>query len=382
MLAKKQTWRDYYNPIKGLTMARLISMEDQAERGQYADLQWFYYFMERSDVTVMSAIARRLSFLNSLDWEIRLVESADPTLAQEQADFLRYAYDQVENFKEASYVLALSLFRGYAHLEKIYAEQNSLVTHLQPIEQWFWIKKGMFGDWRFNPDSRSQESEGQIVSRQNFCIMESPALHRAIGRHFFSKSLALADWDIALETSANPSIFFVGPPGTTPEKELEYKSVAEQLASNGRGYLPNGTEVKTVDPAQRSRMPFQDRISYCDQQIVMAATGGLLTMLTESGSGTLAGGAHSDGLLALAKSDAARLSEVYQRDLDHDWLDEYFPGQPHVAYFSFDIPQKEDVNALLASVGNLSWAGYRVDMAQLEEKTGLKLQEIPQPGGS
>ena len=87
-----------------------------------------------------------------------------------------------------------------------------------------------------------------------------------------------------------------------------------------------------------------------------------------------------DGLLALAKGDAAKLSEVYQRDLDHEWLNIFFPHQPHVAYFSFDIPQKEDVNALLASVGNLSWAGYRVDMAQLEEKTGLKLHEIPQPG--
>ena len=58
-LTKKQTWRDFYNPIRGLTMARLVAMEDQAERGQYADLQWFYYFMEKTDVTIMSASARR-----------------------------------------------------------------------------------------------------------------------------------------------------------------------------------------------------------------------------------------------------------------------------------------------------------------------------------
>ncbi|HBA86309.1 MAG TPA: hypothetical protein DCZ95_19690 [Verrucomicrobia bacterium] len=381
-LTKQQTWRDFYNPIRGLTMARLISMEDQAERGQYADLQWFYYFMEKSDVTIMSAIARRLSFLDSLDWEIRIAENADPVLGQEQSDFLRYAYDRIANFKQATYFLALSLFRGFSHVEKVYTGYGDLVSRLEPIEPWFWIKKGMFGEWRFNADSRSSELQGQSIERNNFCILESGPLHRAIGRHFFSKQLAMADWDVALETSANPSIFFVGPPGSTPEKELEYKSVAEQLASNGRGYLPNGTEVKTVDPAQRSRMPFQDRISYCDQQIVMAATGGLLTMLTEAGSGTLAGGAHSDSLLALAKSDAARLSEVYQRDLDNEWLNTFFPHQPHVAYFSFEIPQKEDVNALLASVGNLSWAGYRVDMAQLEEKTGLKLNEIPVPGGN
>ncbi|HBA85737.1 MAG TPA: hypothetical protein DCZ95_16770 [Verrucomicrobia bacterium] len=285
-LTKQQTWRDFYNPIRGLTMARLISMEDQAERGQYADLQWFYYFMEKSDVTIMSAIARRLSFLDSLDWEIRIAENADPVLGQEQSDFLRYAYDRIANFKQATYFLALSLFRGFSHVEKVYTGYGDLVSRLEPIEPWFWIKKGMFGDWRFNADRRSSELQGQAIERNNFCILESGPLHRAIGRHFFSKQLAMADWDVALETSANPSIFFVGPPGTTPEKELEYKSVAEQLASNGRGYLPNGTEVKTVDPAPRSWMPFQDRISYCDQQIVMAY---LFSLQTTHDAGILTG---------------------------------------------------------------------------------------------
>ena len=381
LLTKRQTWRDYYNPIHGLTMSRLVAMEDQAERGQHADIQWFYYHMERSDVTILSAIARRLAFLESLDWDIRVMDNADPILAYEQADLLRYAYERIDNFKEATYFLGLGLFRGFAHVEKDYTGYANLVSRLQPVDQWFWIKKGMFGDWRFNQESRSFEREGQVIDRKDFCIMESPPLNRAIGRHFFSKSLALADWDLALETSANPSIFFVGPPGTTPEKELEYKGIAEQIASNGRGYLPNGTDVKTVDTANRTRTPFTDRINYCDQQIVMAATGGILTMLTEPGSGTLAGGAHSAGLQALARSDASRLSEVYQRDLDAEWLNTFFPRKPHVAYFTFEVPQQEDVPTLLESVANLNWAGYRVDKAQLEEKTGLKLLEAPPPGG-
>ncbi len=380
-LVRKQNWRDYYNPIRGLTMARLVAMEDQAERGQHADLQWFYYFMERSDVTIMSAIARRLAFLDSLDWDIHVAEGADPALAQDQAEMLRYAYDRIANFKQATYFLAGALFRGFAHVEKVYTGYGNLMSRLEPIEQWFWIRKDRYCDWRFNPESRSHEPTGEAVNRADLCVMEAVPLNRPIGRHFFSKALAAADWDTALETSANPSIFFVGPPGTSPEKELEYKNVAEQLASNGRGYLPNGTEVKTVDTAQRTRMPFQERIDYCDKQIVMAATGGLLTMLAESGTGTLAGNAHEDTLVALARSDAARLTEVYQRDLDAGWLDRFFPRQPHVAYFSFAVPQKEDVPSLLESVANLNWAGYRVDKAQLEEKTGLKLLEAPPPGG-
>lgn len=376
------TWRDWYNPLKGLTVSRIVAMEEAAERGQHADVQWFWHHMERTDVTVQAAIARRLSFIDSVDWEIRPVEGADPYLVQEQTALLTYAYNRIANLKEATKFLGYALFRGFAHLEKIKTGYGNLVSRLDPVPQWYWVRDGQNGRWRFNAESKSQEARGDVVPRTDLCVLEAPPLNRAMGRHFFAKQLAFADWDQALELGANQSIFFIGPPGANEEKELEYRSVAEQMASNGRGYLPNGADVKIVDPAARSKLPFFERIRYCDEQIVMAATGGLLTMLAQPGSGTLAGGAHADGLLALARSDAARLSEVYQRDLDAHWLAEFFPRQPQAAYFSFDVPQREDTAALIESVANLNWAGYRVDQKQLEEKTGLKLipiqQEAPQ----
>lgn len=371
--------RDWYNPLKGLAMSRIVAYEDAAERGQYADLQWLWRLMEQTDVTVQAAIARRLSFIDSIDWEIRASEGADPILAAEQTDLLQYAYNRISNFKEATKFLGSALFRGFAHLEKIETGYGNLVARLDPVPQWHWVREGQHGRWRFNPESKSNESRGEIVARPDLCILEAPALNRAIGRHFFAKQLAFADWDQALELGANQSIFFVGPPGTSEEKELEYLATAEKMASNLRGYLPHGADVKTVDTASRSRLPYFERIRYCDEQIVMAATGGLLTMLTQPGSGTLAGGAHAEGLLALARSDAARLSEVYQHDLDAHWLNEFFPRQPHAAYFSFEIPQKEDLASLLESVANLNWAGYRVDQKQLEEKTGLKLMPVEPP---
>ena len=373
------TWRDHYNPLRGLTMARIVGMEDAAERGQHADLQWLYHHMERVDVTIQAAIARRLAFVDGLDWEIRTVEGADPFLAQEQADLLRYAYERIDNIKQATHDLGRALFRGFCLLEKISTGYGSLVSRLDTIPQWYWVQDRPSGVWRFNPESRSNELRGELVRRDDFVVFESTPIHRAIGRQFFSKQLAFADWDTALETSANPSLFIVGPPGTTPEKETEYISVVERIASNGRGYLPNGSDVKHFDPAARSRLPYLERIDYCDKQIVLAATGGLLNMLTESGSGTLAGGAHADGLMDLARSDAARLTEVFQRDLDKQWLSEFFPRQPHVAYFAFDIPQRTNFDSIMAAVGNLSWAGFRINQEQLQEKTGLKLERMEQP---
>ena len=46
-----------------------------------------------------------------------------------------------------------------------------------------------------------------------------------------------------------------------------------------------------------------------DSAIVLAATGGLLTMLAQSGSGTLAGGAHSDTWRDLVSGIASEVAE-------------------------------------------------------------------------
>ncbi len=48
------------------------------------------------------------------------------------------------------------------------------------------------------------------------------------------------------------------------------------MASNLRSYPPRGAHVKTLDTASRSRLPFFERIKYCDEQIVVVATSGML----------------------------------------------------------------------------------------------------------
>ena len=94
------SWRDQYNPLRGLSMARIVSMEEAAERGDHSDLQWFWDHMRQTDVTVAAAVRTRLSHVHALDWEIRTIETADPYLAREQADVLRYAYERIENHSD------------------------------------------------------------------------------------------------------------------------------------------------------------------------------------------------------------------------------------------------------------------------------------------
>jgi phage gp29-like protein len=372
--SKDHKWRDQYNPLRGLSLPKLISLLESGERGAYADLQWFYHYMERSDAMIHAVIQRRRAALLACDWDIRVSadEDTDKGLSAEQSSFLREAYDRVENFRDAVSFMFSGFFRGYAHLEKHFAA-SGMVSRLEPVEQWFWVRDGLFGSWEYNQDAKSGVGRGQSVDFQNFLVFESVPLNRMLAVLYLRKNLSQKDWDSFLEVYGIPSIFLVGPPNTPETKEAEYHAVAQEIMSNGRGYLPHGSDVKFVNGGG-NKPPFLEHIDYIDRQITLAATGGLLTMLAESGSGTLAGNAHSDTFLQIARSDAALLSGQFQEQFDTPLLREYFPGQPILAYFEFAPPAADEVSKVVKDAVELAKAGVRIDLSELEEKTGYKVE--------
>ncbi len=326
---KDNQWREFYNPLRGITLERIVGLIEQGEHGALADVQWFYQAMERSDALITTVIQRRRAALMSCNWDVVPEEKAtDPQLAQEQSQFLRDEYDKVENLREAVAFLALATFRGYSHVEKNYGADGSTVR-LEPVEQWFWVREGMFGPWQYNRTARPGVTEGEDVSLENFVILDAPvALDRILSVQYFHRNVCMRDWAAYLDVYGIPSAFIVGPPNVTADKEAAYLAIAEALIKDGRGYLPNGTDVKFVTGGMAGKPPFRDQLDYLDKQITLLGTGGLLTMLTESGSGTLAGGAHSEAFKQVAASDAAMVTEVLQRDFDKPLLDKAFPEWP------------------------------------------------------
>jgi len=401
---KDHGWRDSYNPLRGLSLPKLVSLLEAGERGQYADLQWLYHFMERSDAMIHAVIQRRRAALLSCDWDVRQVANPggnrqrarlrpsgttpgqavgngrgdtgrrepDAILADEQAACLREAYDGIENFRDAVTFLSSGFFRGYGHLEKHFGDDGA-VLRLEPVEQWFWVRDGMFGDWEYNTEAASGRFRGTPIERGDFVIFETIALNRMLSVLFLRKNLSQKDWDSFLEVYGIPSVFLVGPPNTPESKEEEYQRIAEDIISDGRGYLPHGSDVRFVN-ADGKKPPFLEHIEYLDRQITITATGGLLTMLSEAGSGTLAGGAHSETFMQIAQGDAAILSGVFQEQLDLPLLAEYFPDQPALAYFEFAAPASGESSRAVQDAVALAGAGIQVDREELAEKTGYALE--------
>ena len=78
LVAKTNLWRDNFNPLRGLTIARVASMLEAAQRGEFTEAQWLYQMIERRYPVLRGLIARRRAALLKLDWAVKEVESADP----------------------------------------------------------------------------------------------------------------------------------------------------------------------------------------------------------------------------------------------------------------------------------------------------------------
>jgi len=252
------------------------------------------------------------------------------------------------------------------------------------VPQWHWIRKGLYGEWKFNPTAKPWSSDALPINPADFIIREidDPWIEIAL-IHGLRLNQNDRDWDGFAARYGIPSTFFIAPPGADETKLDEFESIANDLAADGAGVLPNGSEVKTHEAANKGEV-FGAKNTRHESAIVLAATGGLLTMLAQSGSGTLAGGAHSDTWRDLVAGIASEVSEAFQEQMDKVWLAEKFPGQKIAAYFELEFPEEStDTAALATTVKTFKEAGFSVKREWLEEESGMPLEEsslvAPQP---
>lgn len=369
------TWRDRHNPLRGLTIAKAVQYLEEGDRGAYSELQWLYRYIERRDATLRGGKRHLISAVSGMDWEIKQVEESrlpagfTKAQAEAQAVTLRTAYDAIVNLTEAIEFLALAEFRGFAHLEKVW--EGGRIVRLAPIEQWYWCRRGLTGEWQYNRDARPGRVQGESVDPAGLVVREidDPINEIALLCHV-RKQLGRKDEDGYIESFGVPSIFAIMPPNVPQGREGEYQDLAEQVIGDSRGALPHGADIKTVEAGGRGVAPFRAYQEALDKEMVMAITSGALTMLAESGTGTLAGGAHSETFMRVARALARRISATLQEQFDLAILAAAHPGQPPLAYFDILSNEETDIGEVVKDVASLKAAGFAVDASWLEEKTG------------
>lgn len=371
-------WLERFNPLRGATLQTLSGYFDDADEGRFANLMWMARKMIRRDETIRACVKRIYAQLMKLKWEVKIMATLPTGIseaqAKAQAEHLKQQYEQIENLKAAAAFSALADFHGFAHLEKHYGDKGQ-VTRLQPVPQWHWVRAGLYGAWQFNATAKPWATDATPIEAENWVIREvdEPWIEIAL-IHGLRKNQNDRDWDGFCARYGIPSTFFVAPPGADEIKMAEFQETAEDLAADGAGVVPNGSEVITHE-AKAEGDVFGKKTTRHDSAIVLAATGGLLTMLAQSGSGTLAGGAHSDSWQDLVAGIAAEVSEAFQEQLDKPWLTEKFPGQPVAVFFELAFPEeKADSKATMETVKLADEAGYEVDEKWLAETVSMPLK--------
>lgn len=378
--------RQFYNPVRGLTMARAVSLIESYPRGDYADLMWTFGApftgIECSDADLLALIERRTAALTEMDWNVPIIdrEKIDLKLAEEQQAYIRELVDGIDNLVEAIEHLELGFVRSFSLMEKIQNPDGDIL-HLECVDHWNVVRDGTKGRWKYNPEALFTNfqalPEENLIDPAHWVIHEVP---RSVGRialvKFIRQNLSQKDWDAFIEIYGLPSGVVTGPPDVPREKEADYQAAAEDISKGGSGYLPNGSTY-TPNDQPRGVNPFRDHLKFLQEQLILAGTGGKLTMLAESGSGNLAGGAHSDTFKQIARSRAKKISECLHKQLIKPLLDLKFSGREHLAYFELAYREEVEAKDVIDHAVKLSSAGFQMDAGELSEKTGYKLISKP-----
>ena len=405
VIRKSNLWRDNYNPLRGMTIARLMAIFEAAERGAYAELQLLLRKVEKRYPVLKALKSRRLSALEKLDWDVkimeRLPEGATPAMAEAQQQFLKGRYELVKNLREAFGQLALAEFRGYAILQKHRYQDGAnagAVAELYWLEPWCWAKDGYYGDFFYNQDSRIGVGLGSCspilgeinrvgspeLPRESFVIreVESPLYEIALIA-FVNWLMGRKDWAAFVEIFGLPNGVVIMPPNIAAGMEDAYQAAAQQVADGLSGALPHGADIKFPSAGLKGDIPFETFCDAQDKDMVLAGTGGLLTMLSmPQGLGHGSSQQHQDAFEEIAHADALKVSETLQTDFDRVELSEAFPGEPVCVYFELAAKDEEDVNQLTDTVVKLEGAGLQTDAEEIGPRVGLTLTRVavPTPG--
>ncbi len=395
----RQSWRchaiERMDPLYGMSANEAQQIFNLARGGNYARLQFLYNEIERTDPTLLVCVSRRAAALSELDWKVtrsseRLTRGADEGLVREQVAFLEEAVAKIRNLPEAVEHLALASFRGFSHLSPVYEDARMTgVRRLDCLDGWNFCYDQRNGSWLWNPDASgfcepTRDTAGleaippeELVSVTCRTAIDWPAL-----MIFLRASVGERDWARFLETYGIPPVILTMPEFASEDEQSDFEKAAEAVYEGGNGVVPNGTQVSYASES-RGTNPFTEFLEHQQKLVVLMATGGTLTSLAESGSGTLGGNAQMDVWRQIVRRDVRIIANALDKQLCEPLVRRAFPGEPVLAEFSFDTsPDRiQHAKKVLELAGLASSAGLEMDVDELSNECGFSLARKPTEGG-
>ena len=374
------TQRERRNELPWLTPQRAVELYEAWRRGELADVQRVWEQLEETDDTLMTVLDKRQRALADMPWAIltdaeAIGDDAERARKAElQQAYLQTVFNAVENLEEALVHLGMADFRGVAALE---ITGNMQRMRWEVIEPWCLARPVRRGPWMYNAKADVTFSALEEMEKERIIVREARPIDLACMFLIVDKMHAIHGWDAFLDVYGNPSIFLELPPATGEQMARVYDALAKRIIGDGRGTVPSGSKFQTVETRQNNCDSFEKRARWCADAIITVATGGLLTITTESGSGTLAGSAHMESFENLVAGSAASISAVINRQFTRRLLAAAFPDDPPLAYFSL-APEPADERMQLAQLlATLKTAGWQTTQEKASELMQMDVEPVP-----
>lgn len=356
------------NDLPELTPQRARELYEAYRRGEMADVQLMWDQLEERDETLFTVLHARLGALAEMPWTVNidadLSEDMQP-LAEQQKELANKLLAAVENLPEAITHLGMADFRGVAALE---VTGNAARMRWEVIEPWNLCRPVRRGPWYYNAEATSTPTRPEELDPAAVIIREAQPIDLPAMFLICAKYLSVHAWDAFLEVFGIPNIFLEMPPATPQDKAMEFDAIVQRLIGEGRGTVPSGAKFHTVETSKDNTQSFEARAKWCNEAIIQLATGGLLTVTTQSGSGTLAGNAHSDSFSRLCAASARSISAAINRQFLRPALEESYPHAPILVHFELAPEPVDDRLQVAQLIATLASAGYRAkddDVAEL-----------------
>ena len=375
-------WIETTNPLRGMTASRMQALYDASRNGDTVHLQWLYNEIEKSDPTLLICASRRRGALASLDWSVKTrsenrMRNFDKVLAREQVKVVEAAFGEAElgGFNDAMEHLAGAFFRGFAHVLPKWSADGLVIEGFETLDNWNFVRDLMTGTWYWNPEASAYTDYGSCrpIPQGELLTMVTPYhIDYPMLTIYLRQAVGEKGWAKFVERFGIPPVILTMPSDIPSDQVEMWRAQAEKVAEGGSGAVPAGTQVNFCDGA-RGINPFKDFIHNQRELTVLMATGGLLTSLAQSGSGTLAGGAHSDTWAEVRRMDSSKIASALNAQIVKPLLSRAFPGKAQLVYFNFDTEATPSPGEVFEDAAKARSAGYLIDQAELEEKTGYKL---------
>jgi len=387
-----------FNPIKGLTPAKLASALEEFKAGNLRRAALLWDAQQSRNPTLCSVSRKRVKSPARCPWEVMVSE--ETPRAKEHAAALRWFYNNIQvtsandPSEQGGFALLVrqmlsAIGMKYAIHELVlrprrangvelpldtkdntvgYFKPDTLVTaelRFCPL-WWFENRNGPLAyiktDW---------EIEGEPLKRGEWVVTVGDGLMEASSVADMFQRMSLQDWVAFNEKFGMPGLLgLTSAQPETPEHEA-MKEALRDIANDWAGVISGSDDVRLLEVKGSGAGPFAPLVNQMDRYMATLWRGGDLSTLSGSKPGDNTGASLQGGEeLILVEDDCQLVSETLNEQIDKVVI-RYLFGEEPLAYVKLIAPKPSNLDAVIKTVDFLTKYDVPVGVNQLRERVAM-----------